>query len=83
MGVIKTLKNHNIKIPDEVGVIGFTETQMADLISPPLSSIKQPTYEIGKATAQLLLKQIESESMQPETIIMNGKLNVRQSSSKR
>ncbi len=81
MGCIKTLKRNGYKIPKDVAVIGFTETPMAALIEPPLSSVVQPSHQMGEVAAELLLKQIESNSINiPETVVLSGRLNVRESS---
>ncbi|MCK0158295.1 LacI family transcriptional regulator [Cellulophaga sp. F20128] len=80
IGAIKTLKNNGYQVPEDVAIIGFTETQMAKHITPQLSSVKQPTTEIGKKAAELLLKQIEKISVDNETVVLNGVLNIRDSS---
>ncbi len=80
LGVMRTLKNHKVKVPDQVGVVGFTETKMAELIDPPLTSVKQPTSEMGRNIAELLLRQLENTIDQCESIEMDGKLNIRASS---
>lgn len=83
IGAMKTLKKNGYKIPDDVALVGFTETKLAELIDPPLTSVSQPTHEIGKIAAQLLLEQIESKGIfVPQTVILNGRLNVRESSMK-
>ncbi len=78
-GVIKRLKRQGFRVPEDIAVMGFTETQMAELNTPQLSSVKQPTFEIGKKTAELLLQLIDKGPDQPETIILNGELNIRES----
>lgn len=78
-GVIKRLKSNGLRVPEDMAVMGFTETQMAELNTPQLSSVKQPTFEMGKKTAELLLKLIDKGPEQPETIILNGELNIRES----
>ncbi|MBK5209075.1 MAG: LacI family DNA-binding transcriptional regulator [Flavobacteriaceae bacterium] len=80
LGVIKKLRDSGIKVPDDIAVIGFTETIMAKLMCPQLSSVKQPTYEMGENSAKLLLKILKDENSQPETIIFDGELNIRESS---
>ncbi|MET2985617.1 LacI family DNA-binding transcriptional regulator [Aureibaculum conchae] len=82
MGAIKKLKDNGYRVPEDVAVMGFTETRMAELVTPQLSSVRQPTYDMGKKAAELLLKHIENESLEPETIIMNGELKIRESSVK-
>ena len=82
VGAMQKLKINGYQIPEDIAVIGFTETRLAELTSPVLSSVKQPTYEIGKKTAELLLKHIENEYTNFKTIIFNGVLNIRKSSLK-
>jgi DNA-binding LacI/PurR family transcriptional regulator len=83
MGAIKALKKYGYKIPDDVAVIGFTETPLSSLIDPPLSSVVQPTHQMGEVAAELLLKQIESNSFNiPETVVLSGSLKIRESSVK-
>ena len=79
-GAMKALKKNGYKIPDDIGILGFTETRMADLVTPALTSVKQPTFEMGKSAAELLLLQIENGFTVPQTKIFDGKLNIRESS---
>jgi LacI family transcriptional regulator len=54
---------------------------MAEVVDPPLTSVSQPTFEMGKAAAELLLKQIAADGFASvQTIVLNGKLNIRESS---
>jgi LacI family transcriptional regulator len=82
-GAMKALKRNGIKIPQDIGIVGFSETPMAELVQPSLTSVVQPLLQMGEVAAELLLKQIESNSFNfPETVILNGRLNVRESSVK-
>lgn len=82
LSTISILKQNQIAVPNDIGVIGFTETKIADLVSPKLSSVKQPTYEMGKSAAEMLMKLINKEAILSDTIILNGSLNIRESSLK-
>jgi DNA-binding LacI/PurR family transcriptional regulator len=83
IGAMKLLKRNGFKIPGDVALVGFTESQLAQLVDPPLTSVAQPTNEIGRTAARLLLDQIESKGIfVPQTVILNGRLNVRESSMK-
>lgn len=83
IGAMKMLKKHGFKIPGDVALVGFTESKLAELIDPPLTSVAQPTKEIGRTAAQLLLEQIESKGIfVSQTVVLNGRLNVRESSMK-
>ncbi|HEY8958251.1 LacI family DNA-binding transcriptional regulator [Chitinophaga sp.] len=80
VGAILTLKKKNIAVGKEVGVIGFTNDPMSAIISPSLSTIAEPAFEIGKKSCQLLLNHIKKKNFIPEEVILPGKLIVRESS---
>jgi len=83
IGVIKKLKQNGLRIPLDVAVVGFTETKTAELLDPQLTSVAQPTFEMGQIAAKLLLDQINSKSNSiPQKIVLNGRLNIRDSSVK-
>jgi LacI family transcriptional regulator len=83
IGAMKLLKRNGFRIPGDVAIVGFSETKIAELIDPPLTSVLQPTLEIGRTAARLLLDQIESKGIfVPQTVVLNGRLNIRESSMK-
>lgn len=83
IGAMKAIKKNGYRIPADVAMVGFSENNTAELLDPPLSSVSQPTFEMGQIAARLLLEQIEATGMfVPQTILMNGRLNIRASSMK-
>ncbi len=83
LGAMKVLKRNGIRIPQDIAIVGFSETPIAELVQPSLTSVVQPTHQMGEVAAELLLKQIESNSFNiPETVVLSGRLNVRESSVK-
>ncbi len=62
MGVFKYLKEHNHKIPKDIALIGFDDYEWAKVTSPTLTMIKQPSIELGKKAAEILLDRIQSPS---------------------
>lgn len=59
LGAIKKLKERGLKVPEDVGIVGFDDIYLASLVEPPLTTIKQPNYEMGYKAAELLIKNIE------------------------
>lgn len=82
MGALQRLEDLKIKVPDEVGVIGFANEAFGNLVSPGLSTIDQHTLEMGKHAANILLRIIKNphDSIKPEKIILPPLLIERQSS---
>jgi len=82
-GAMTVLKNAGYKIPEDVSIIGFTNEPFAKLIEPSLTTISQPSYEIGETATHLLLKHIENkEDFIPEVKILETELIERNSSRK-
>ncbi len=54
-GVYRAAIESNLGIPSDLSVIGFDDIYVSELLTPPLTSIKQPTYEMGKKAMELLI----------------------------
>jgi LacI family transcriptional regulator len=61
VGVINYFNEKNIKIPEEVAVVGFSNWFMSQVITPKLSTIDQPSLEMGKVACQLLIDEIDAQ----------------------
>jgi DNA-binding LacI/PurR family transcriptional regulator len=68
IGVIQTLQEAGIKVPEQVSVIGFDGTSICDLVSPRLSSVQMPYEEIGREAIKVLCEQIQNGSHAPHEI---------------
>lgn len=80
IGAMIALKKEKIIIGKEIGVIGFTNDPIATIISPTLSTIAEPAFEIGKMSCELLLKHIKKSHFPPQEITLPGQLIIRESS---
>jgi LacI family transcriptional regulator len=79
IGAIITLKEMGLQVGKEVGVIGFTNDPVSTVVSPTLSTIAEPAFEIGKKSCELLLKHINKRNFIAEDIILPGTLIARES----
>lgn len=68
LGAIKELKERNILIPQQVGVIGFANENFGEHITPSLSTIDQQTVTMGKESFNLMLNLIEKKGSSKKTI---------------
>lgn len=80
--VMRYCKQNKINIPGQLGLIGFSNLDLTDILTPSLSVIRQPAYEMGRKGAELLIKMIESkkEITEFETIVIPSMLIERESS---
>lgn len=61
LGAIMALNERDIKIPEDLSIIGFDNLQMARIVKPLLSIIVQPMEQIGEAAANILLKRLKGD----------------------
>ena len=80
VGALECLVQHDVQVPREIGVVGFDEIPWASLVRPSLSTVAQPTYEMGKTAGELLTTRLLAPSRPAETVVLRTTLNVRASS---
>ncbi|WP_026770205.1 LacI family DNA-binding transcriptional regulator [Asinibacterium sp. OR53] len=72
-----------LRIPEDIAIVGFNDEPVVSIMSPALSSVRQPAFEMGQMAAGLLIDQIEQgKSFTPQTKLYTTKL-VKRASSKR
>ena len=82
VGVLKCFNDSGIKIPKEIAVFGFSDWFMASVVTPTLSSVRQPSFEMGRKATELLIEEIhrnEKEIYTTKDIILPTSLVLRQS----
>ena len=55
------LKKLGVKVPDDIAIAGFTNSDVAELFDPPLTVVRQPAFQIGQLATEMLIKTIESK----------------------
>jgi DNA-binding LacI/PurR family transcriptional regulator len=77
------LRDLNIKVPDDISIIGNDDIHFTETYSVPLTTIKSPQREIGQKAAELLIRNIESTTQLPiERIVLETELIIRKSTRK-
>ena len=80
VGAVAALRDAGRRIPDDVGVVGFDDSQLALTTQPNLSSVRQPIEEMGREMTQLLMQEIRSPDRAARRVILDTQLVVRGSS---
>jgi LacI family transcriptional regulator len=76
-GVLKALRERGLNCPADVEVLSSDDAPWLDMFQPPISTIVQPSYEVGARSAELLLKRIAHPRRAHEVILLKPKLRVR------
>jgi LacI family transcriptional regulator len=82
VGAVECLVDSGIGVPEEIGVVGFDDVPWAHLVRPALTTIAQPTYDLGRTAAELLVDRITTPARRPSTVTLPTKLHVRESSAR-
>lgn len=77
---VQILKEKKIRIPEQIAIVGFTNEPVTSLIDPSLTTVSQPSHEMGIAAAKLFIDQLlQGEEFEPTTHVLKTELIVRNS----
>lgn len=79
LGAIRTLREHNIHVPQDMAIVGFDDLPPAVQVDPQLTTVRQPTTEQGRLAVETLLDLLESPGRPVRQIVLPTELVVRAS----
>lgn len=82
LGAFQVLKAHQIKVPEDIKLVGFGNEPFTELVSPSISTVDQQSHNIGRISAEVFLERIAEKELSQELRkhILTAKLLVRESS---
>jgi LacI family transcriptional regulator len=72
LGVLLAFRRLGLRCPEDVSLVGFDDAEWAEVVSPALSVVRQPVYDIGAKACQLLLDRIGSPERKPSSHRLKG-----------
>ncbi|MGW1108961.1 LacI family DNA-binding transcriptional regulator [Streptomyces sp. NPDC002540] len=78
-GVLRALRAAGRSVPDDIAVIGFDDIPMAEHTEPPLTTVRQPTRQMGETAARMLLSRLGGTSASDAPVVLPTELVVRRS----
>ncbi|MCD9023564.1 LacI family DNA-binding transcriptional regulator [Cohnella silvisoli] len=79
VGAMNCIRDHNLRVPEDISVMGFDGSQLTELVRPTLTSMEQPIQQMGKVTMDVLLKQIAGETISMSDVVLEHRLVARES----
>src|ERR1700756_580126 len=79
IGAIRAFRDHNIRVPEDVSIVGFDDIQGAAFHNPSLTTIRQPLHNMGTTAARVLLQRLRGLKDYPEQIAIVPELIIRES----
>jgi len=80
LGALRAIKHAGLRIPQDIAVVGFDDIPLADYYDPPLTTVHIPSYSLGWAAGERLVRMIQGETLDQEGVLLESKLIVRASS---
>ncbi len=81
LAVMMVLRELNIKVPEDISIIGNDDIYYAQIYPVPLTTIRAPQKEIGRKAAEILIRNIEASELQPpEKVVLDTEFVIRESS---
>ena len=78
-GAMRAIFEAGLRVPEDVSLIGFDDLELCSIVRPALTTIRQPTYDMGHAAVEILLKQAKKKGVLPEHRVFEVELVERQS----
>ncbi|MNS57691.1 Ribose operon repressor [compost metagenome] len=78
-GALRAIEQAGLRVPQDIAVVGFDGTELSEMVSPPLSTIEQPSRDIGRKAVNLLLNKIDNPDAPTERVMMDWRYVARAS----
>lgn len=82
IGLINYFYDNNIRVPDDISVVGYGDISLASIYRPQLTTIKEPFYDLGAVAIRRILKAIKGEAINEQTLKLPIQLIARESAKK-
>ena len=79
LGVLRAAREVALRVPEDLSVVGFNDIRQAELLEPPLTTVRVPQYEMGAAAARLLIARLQGESIAEPHVVLPATLAIRSS----
>lgn len=79
MGALKAIRDHELRIPEDIAVIGFDDISAARFVTPALTTVRVPTFGLGWSAAEILIRLIEQDPIVQTNTLLETELVIRES----
>ena len=79
LGALKALSSLQLKVPDDIEVIGFDNIPFSEMVDPPLSTLEQPIKELGRRAVEVVMEAIDHGTVRNPNIRLEARLIIRSS----
>jgi len=77
IGAFQRIKEAGYRIPNDIAIMGFSNNKITNLMDPPITTVDQPSFEMGRNAAKILIQIIEDGMTKPCHLVLGTKLIIR------
>jgi LacI family transcriptional regulator len=78
-GVVRAAREHGLRVPTQLSIVGFDDVQLASVLSPMLTTVRQPLREMGRVAVSLLSRLLDDHRLEATRLELSTRLVVRES----
>lgn len=82
LGALEAIHAQNIRIPEEISIIGFDDMPWSISLNPPLTAVRQPGFDMGRKAAEMLYERMLNPEKKKENVILKTELMLRKSTTR-
>lgn len=71
LGVLKAIRGAGLDVPRDISIVGFDDADWTSVVNPPISVVAQPTYELGRRAAEVLIARLSGDESAPQVYVMS------------
>lgn len=79
IGAMRAVKEHGMLVPQDVGIVGYNDIMVANLVDPPLTTVAAPARRLGIEAMSMLQRLIHGDAVSPNRIVLDTNLVIRRS----
>ncbi|KWX79261.1 LacI family DNA-binding transcriptional regulator [Paenibacillus jilunlii] len=72
IGALSAALKHGLNVPEDISIMGYDDLKPAQMVTPPLTTVRQPLYEMGKIASEKLIRMIETGEIAANRIIAHS-----------
>jgi LacI family transcriptional regulator len=79
VGALRAARTREVRVPDELSIVGFDDTEEAAIVTPALTTVRQPLAEMGRMAVSLLVRLLDKQRVEALRVELATRLVVRES----
>ena len=79
ISVIKAAKRYDLSVPEDLGIMGFDNVEVASISNPGITTVNQPAFQIGFTAGETIYEKISNPTSRPRSILLDTEIITRES----